>query len=72
MTDDQRLANLEQMVESHDRHIADLCRSIEALHALLDAARLEQIRAMVRSGITPLAASEPEPLGPSAPAFGSF
>lgn len=63
MTDGQRLANLERMVESHDRHIVDLCRSIAALHALLDEARLEQIRAEVRSGSEPFAANESDPVG---------
>jgi len=57
MTDGQRLANLEQKVESHDRHIGDLCRSIEALHALIDEARLEQIRRVVRSGSDPSSAN---------------
>lgn len=48
MTDGQRLANLEQTVESHRRHIADLRRSIEALHTLIDEIRLEQIRTTIR------------------------
>jgi uncharacterized protein YlxW (UPF0749 family) len=49
ITGDQRVAHLEQKVESLDRAVADLRRSVEGLIALLDEIRLEQIRMVVQS-----------------------
>ena len=49
ITGDQRLAHLEQKVESLDRSVTDLRRSVEGLIALLDEIRLEQIRMVVQS-----------------------
>ena len=49
ITGDQRLAHLEQKVESLDRSVTDLRRSVEGLIAILDAIRLEQIRMVVQS-----------------------
>ena len=49
ITGDQRLAHLEQKVESLDRSVTDLRRAVEGLIALLDEIRLEQIRMVVQS-----------------------
>ena len=49
ITGDQRVAHLEQKVESLDRSVTDLRRSVEGLIALLDEIRLEQIRMVVQS-----------------------
>ena len=49
ITDSQRIAQLEQKVESLDQCVTDLRRSIEALNTLIDEVRLEQIKTAVRS-----------------------
>ena len=49
ITDNERIAQLEQKVESLDRSVTDLRRSVEGLIALLDEIRLEQIRMVVQS-----------------------
>lgn len=49
ITDGQRIAHLDQKVESLDRRVSDLRRSVEVLNMLIDEIRIEQIRMVVRS-----------------------
>ncbi len=49
VTDGQRLAHLDQKVESLDRRVTDLRRCVEVLNTLIDEIRIEQIRMVVRS-----------------------
>ena len=49
VADGQRIAHLDQKVESLDRRVNDLCRSVEVLNTLIDEIRIEQIRMVVRS-----------------------
>jgi uncharacterized protein YlxW (UPF0749 family) len=49
VTDGQRLAHLDQKVESLDRRVNDLRRSVEVLNTLIDEIRIEQIRMVVRA-----------------------
>ncbi|MGB5167430.1 MAG: hypothetical protein WBN35_12905 [Acidimicrobiia bacterium] len=49
ITDNQRISQLEQKVESLDQSVTDLRRSVGMLNALIDEMRLEQLRALARS-----------------------
>ena len=49
ITDSQRIAQLEQKVESLDQSVADLRRCIAMLNSLIDEMRLEQLRALAQS-----------------------
>ncbi|MCJ7780086.1 MAG: hypothetical protein MUQ27_04615 [Acidimicrobiia bacterium] len=48
-TDGQRIAHLDQKVESLELRVNDLRRSVEVLNTLIDEIRIEQIRMVVRS-----------------------
>jgi len=49
ITDGQRIAQLEQKIESLDRNVTDLRRCVEVLNTLIDEMRLEQLRTLARS-----------------------
>ena len=49
ITDSQRIAQLEQKVESLDRSVTDLRRSVAMLNSLIDEMRLEQLRTLAQS-----------------------
>ena len=49
ITDSQRIAQLEQKVESLDRSVTDLRRCVAMLNALIDEMRLEQLRTLAHS-----------------------
>ncbi len=48
--DDQRIAHLQDKVDSLDRCTTDLRRSVEALNRLIDELRLDQLRTAVGAG----------------------
>lgn len=58
ITDTQRIAHLEEKVEFLDLCLTDLRRSVEALHAVIDEIRLEQIHLAVRAGAVSADTSE--------------
>jgi uncharacterized protein YlxW (UPF0749 family) len=49
ITDSQRIAQLEQKIESLDQDVSDLRRSVAMLNALIDEMRLEQLRTLAQS-----------------------
>jgi hypothetical protein len=49
ITDDRRIADLEQKVESLELSVTDLRRAVEALNGLIDQMRLSQLRVAARS-----------------------
>jgi len=48
-TDSQRIAQLEQKVESLDQSVTDLRRCVAVLNSLIDEVRLERLRRLARS-----------------------
>lgn len=44
VTDEKRIAHLEHKVDSLDRCVADLRRSVEALNRIVDENRIEHMR----------------------------
>lgn len=58
ITETQRIEHLEEKVEFLDLCIADLRRSVEALHTVIDEIRLEQIHLAVRSVTVPVDTGE--------------
>lgn len=48
-TDSQRIAQLEEKVESLDQSVTDLRRCVGVLNSLIDEIRLERLRTLARS-----------------------